>query len=282
MPADLHVHTTASDSTLTPREVIGECVVHGIEMVAVTDHDTVEGVAETEAAGREVGVRVVPGVEMTSYVDGREIHILGLFIDVQNGAFRDLARLACVARHERVHKMVGLLQQHNIEITADDVMAAAGPGVPGRPHVAQAMVKQGGVSSVSDAFKYYIANDGPAYVPKYDLSPAEVAGVIHGAGGVSIVSHPGVGLTDSLVRQLIADGVQGIEAFHPLHGPAQVERYLAMARELGALVSGGSDSHGGMRDATRIGAVLLDDEYVETLEARAAEIRSEQRTATDV
>jgi 3',5'-nucleoside bisphosphate phosphatase len=269
LPADLHVHTIASDSTLTPREVVAECAVHGVDTVAVTDHDTVDGVAETAAAGREVGVRVVPGVEMTSYVDGREIHILGLFIDMQNDAFRDLARRACVARHERVHKMVDLLQQHNINITADDVMAAAGPGVPGRPHVAQAMVKHGGVSSVSQAFKYYIANDGPAYVPKYDVSPAEVAGVIHGAGGVSVVSHPGVGLADLLVRQLIADGVQGIEAFHPMHSRAQVEHYLAMARELGALVSGGSDSHGGMRDVTRIGSILLDDEYVETLEARA-------------
>jgi 3',5'-nucleoside bisphosphate phosphatase len=277
MPADLHVHTTASDSTLTPAEVIGECAANQIDTVAVTDHDSIGAVAEATKIGAEAGVRVVPGVEMTCYAEGCEVHVVGLFIDPVHEAFTALMHRTRNARHERVREMVDLLQKKRVDILVEDVMAVAGGGAPGRPHVAQALVQVGAVYSVADAFRRYIGNDGPAYVPKFELNPVETAKVIREAGGVSIVAHPGGGLSDVLVRQLIGDGIDGIEVFHPIHWPAQIEHYLNMARQLDILVSGGSDSHGGVRESSRIGIIRLENHYVDALEARAAEIRSKLR-----
>jgi hypothetical protein len=277
VPADLHVHTTFSDSTLSPEEVVTQCVAAGIGTVAITDHDSTKGVAAAREAGQQAGVRVVPGVEMTAYEGDLEIHIVGLFVNPEHRAFRELTEQTRRARHERVFTMVDLLKEEGLDITPEAVLDIAGAGAPGRPHVAQALLKRGQVSSIAEAFDSYIGNDGPAYVPKHVLAPAEAAEVIHQAGGVSIIAHPGTGVPDELVRRMIQDGVHGLEAYHPLHSHANVSHYLAMADGLGALVSGGSDSHGGVREGTRIGAVLLDDERVEQIESRARKIQQNNK-----
>lgn len=277
LPADLHVHTTFSDSTLTPREVIQECLWHGIDTVAITDHDTIEGVADAIAEGEEVGVRVIPGVEMTAYDVLREIHIVGLFIDIRNEHLLDVLARGLEARRLRVFEIVRLLRKLDVNVSAEEVFQIAGAGAPGRPHVARAMVRHGHVQTFPDAFKYYIGNDGPAYVPKYQLTAAQVVGAIHGAGGVSVVAHPGARLPDESVRELIAGGVDAIEVYHPLHTYDKEKKYLKMAEELGALISGGSDSHGIAREWSRIGAVYLGRGLLHKLELRAQSRRPKSK-----
>ena len=269
LPADLHVHTTFSDSTLTPEEVIGRCVANHVGTVAITDHDALAGVGPATEVGREAGVRVVPGGELTAYDGPTEIHILGLFIDPEDRTLRAVIELARQVRYSRVAKIVRRLRALDVRISSDEVLEVAGSGVPGRMHVAQALVNLGQVASIQDAFKYYLGNQGPAYAPKHQLSPAEAAAAIHSAGGVSVVAHPGVGLPDALVREMVREGIRGIEVYHPLHSTEYVQRYLRLAAELGALVSGGSDSHGGVRKETHIGSVLIDDELVERIEQEA-------------
>lgn len=269
MSADLHVHTTFSDSVLTPAEVIAQCALKQIGTVAITDHDSINGVAPATEAGRGAGVRVVPGVEMTAYDGPAEIHIIGLFVDPAHRGFNEVVDYSREVRHTRLREIVEKLRKLNIGLSVDDVLEIADGGAPGRMHVARGLVECGEVASIADAFKYFIGNDGPAYVPKHNLTPAEAAAAIRGAGGVSIVAHPGTGLPDALVVQMLGDGIQGIEAYHPLHSDSDVERYLAMADEHGALVSGGSDSHGGVREKTQIGAVVIEDELVDRLERRA-------------
>ena len=273
MPADLHVHTTFSDSTQTPEEVIERCVVKGVATVAITDHDSVQGVPRATAAGQEVGVRVVPGVEMTAYDKSTEIHVVGLFIDPRN---RELTRViddSREVRHTRVHQIVDRLRRVNVNLSADDVFEIADGGSPGRMHVAQALVRNGYTASVADAFKRYIGNRGPAYVPKQKLTPAEAAAAIHQGGGVAIVGHPGIGVPDAMIRRMIDEGMDGIEVYHPLHSDRHVDHYLRLAWECGARVSGGSDSHGNAKEGTQVGNILVNDEIVRQLELGAEQIR---------
>ncbi len=269
MPADLHVHTNHSDSTLTPAAVVAECLAHGIRTVAITDHDSVDGVAAAAEAGRSAGLRVVPGVEMTAYDDRTEVHIVGLFVDPGNERLEAVLRETREARRRRIHEIVALLGKLDVEVSADAVFEIAGRGSPGRPHVAQALVRSGRVSSVADAFRYYLANGAPAYVPKHNLTPGEAAATVHDAGGVSVLAHPGVGLNAATIARILQCNIDGVEVYHPLHSEGDTHRFLDMAHELRLLVSGGSDSHGGMRPETQIGAVLLPDELVDRLEAYA-------------
>ena len=269
MAADLHVHTTFSDSTLTPEEVIHECLWHGVDVVAITDHDSVEGVRRAEEAGAGVGIRVISGTELTAYEGSLEIHIVGLFLDTENTALAELLKLSRDERRVRVFEIVRRLSELGVEITAEEVFKIAGDGSPGRPHVARTLKNRGHVQTIQDAFKYYIGNERPANVEKYRLTVPQAIAAIHNAGGTSVVAHPGARLSDETVRDLIESGVDAIEAFHPLHSYTKEHKYLQMADDLGALVSGGSDSHGIAREWARIGVIKVAPEFVEQLEERA-------------
>jgi predicted metal-dependent phosphoesterase TrpH len=267
--ADLHVHTTFSDSTLTPEEVIHECLWHGVDAVAITDHDSVEGVRRAEEAGAKVGIRVIPGAELTAYGDALEIHIVGLFVDMENVALAELLKRSRDERRVRVFEIVRRLSELGVEITAEEVFKIAGDGAPGRPHVARTLKDRGHVETIQDAFKLYIGNERPANVQKYKLTVLQAITAIHDAGGTSVVAHPGARLSDVTVRDLVKTGVDAIEAFHPLHSYTKEHKYLQMADDLGALVSGGSDSHGIAREWARIGVIKVAPEFVEQLEDRA-------------
>lgn len=275
MAADLHVHTTCSDSTRTPRQVIEQCARCPIGTVAITDHDAVDGVAAASAAGAELGVVVVPGVEMTAYVAQSEVHVVGLFVDPADGPLCAVLRQTREARRLRVYRMVDRLRALGVNVSAEAVFDIAAGGAPGRIHVAQALMRSGQVSSIADAFGYYIGNGRPAHVPKQQLSPAEAAAVIHGAGGAAVLAHPGAGLPDALVRQVMAEGMDALEAYHPLHLPHQVQHYQDLARDLGAAVSGGSDSHGDIEEGAQIGEIVIDDALVAEIERRAILRRSD-------
>lgn len=278
MAADLHVHTNCSDSTLSPQDVINECERQRVNIVAITDHDAVDGVpvATKAAAGRRV--RVIPGVEMTAYVEKTEVHVVGLFIDIEEPQLREVLRLTREERHLRIHKIIEKLSKINVRITPEQVMKYAKDGAPGRPHVAQALVEHGYASNIGDAFQKYIGSSAPAYIQKYELSPAEAAEAIHKAGGVAIIAHPGAGLADTLVREMLTQGLDGLEAYHPMHDNGQVQHYMDLAHKSQALVSGGSDCHGDVKEGVHIGGVTIDDEFVARIEKRSAEIRAAKTT----
>jgi hypothetical protein len=271
---DLHCHTTASDGTATPTELVDHAAERGVGVIAVTDHDTVAGIAEAVQASRELGVQVVAGIELSTRYTDREVHILGYFIDPTSEALLEAVTRMRSQRFERAEKMVERLRELGHEITMDDVLAASGGGVVGRPHVARALVARGHIASVRDAFTpELIADGGRAHVAREAPDSAAAVELIGRAGGVAVVAHPGVthhaGETKPLPAEAVADlaraGVAGLEIDHPDHPPLVRDRLNAMAHEFGLIPTGGSDWHG-LPEHT-LGGWTTSQESFERLEA---------------
>jgi hypothetical protein len=241
---DLHVHSTESDGTLTPGQLAHRAARRGIEVIALTDHDSVEGVRSCIAAATEAGVVCIPGVELSSDADGRDAHILGYFIDPEDETL--LTRLAQLrgGRLERAERMVRALNGAGYALRIEDVLAHAGGGAVGRSHVARALVDRGFATDIRDAFVRFIGAHGPYYQSKHLPGPAEVVATIKAAGGVAILAHPAVSNVEDLVGPLAAAGLDGVEAYHSEHTPEQAERLAAIASRLGLVVTGGTDYHG--------------------------------------
>jgi predicted metal-dependent phosphoesterase TrpH len=241
---DLHAHTTASDGALTPRELVRLAARHRVRVLAVTDHDSTEGLAEAidEAAGH--GIEIVPGLEINTDVPGAEIHVLGYYVDWQAGWFQAFLREQRAERVARVHRIVERLTELGLPITAEEVFAVCREGSPGRPHVAQAMVNRGHVKSVREAFDRWLRAGGPANVPRRRLEPDEAVAVIRRAGGVPVLAHPGLADRDEMIPALVASGLAGIETYYPEHSAAQVTAYRSMCERLDLVATGGSDYHG--------------------------------------
>ncbi|MHB8945107.1 MAG: PHP domain-containing protein [Bacillota bacterium] len=272
MAVDLHIHTTASDGTLSPTQAVEAALRAGLTGIAITDHDTVSGVAEAvEVAGGRL--RVVPGVEINTdaQVDGRwrEVHILGYLLDPASPALdRELQRLR-VARYDRAQRIVERLAQLRLPISFAKVREFAGGSPLGRPHIAQAMVDAGLVGSVLEAFRLYLGLGRPAYVERYKLSPEEAVRLVHSSGGAAVLAHPGLVGDDSIIAPLAAAGLDGLEARYPEHGRREARRYAAMARRYGLVVTGGSDAHGpGFPGRASIGEVRVPDKVIDELAAR--------------
>jgi hypothetical protein len=242
---DLHTHTTASDGTLSPRELVLTAVEHGVTVLAVTDHDSTDGLAEAMAeAAKHPPLTIVPGLEINCDVEGAEIHVLGYFVTYDAPWFQEFLREQRAERVSRVHRIAERLGELGMPIDPAEVLALAGEGAPGRPHVAQVMVKRGYVKSVREAFDKYLRSDGPANVPRRRLTPADAVRVIRRAGGVPVLAHPGLADRDELIPELVAAGLMGIEVYYAEHSAAQVAAYLAQCRRFGLVATGGSDYHG--------------------------------------
>jgi predicted metal-dependent phosphoesterase TrpH len=241
---DLHAHTTASDGTLPPRELVRTAARHGVRVLAVTDHDSTDGLAEAlDEAGR-LGLTIVPGLEINCDVEGAEIHVLGYLGDWEAPWFQDFLREQRAERVARVHRIAERLTALGLPIDPAEVFALAGDGAPGRPHVAQVMVNRGYVRSVREAFDRYLKAGGPASVPRRRLAPVEAVAVIRRAGGVPVLAHPGLADRDALIPGLVEAGLMGIEAYYAEHSPAQTAAYLALCRRFDLVATGGSDYHG--------------------------------------
>jgi predicted metal-dependent phosphoesterase TrpH len=283
MRIDLHAHTTASDGTFEPAELVGMAEAAGLNVVAITDHDGTSGWAETLRAlqyGRDAGVwstirTVVPGVEISCKIHGVGLHMLGYMFDPDHP---ELAAALAEVRESRTHRaeaMVEKARELGAPITWERVQEIAGDGVVGRPHVAQALVEAGIVPSVSDAFTpEWLGEGGRARVEKLDMDPFRAISLVQAAGGVTVMAHPlawrrGPVVDDEDIAAFASAGMTGIEMNHPDHGPKERDKVRGLAKELGLLTTGSSDWHGS-RKSTRLGDETTDPEVYEELVARSS------------
>ncbi len=245
MIIDLHSHTSHSDGELTSRGLVERAAGRGVTHLAVTDHDTVAGLAKAIAAGGEFGVCVVPGIEITAHFHGREVHILGHFIAPDSAALTAWSRDRLQERTERMRLMVERLQQAGVKVSWDDVQAEAGGESLGRPHLARALVRLGYVDTFQRAFTRYLSKGGAGYAERPTPAVADVCQLIRAAGGIASVAHPGANkISRAELRTLAELGLDAVETAHPEHPPSQESAYLRWAGELGLHSTGGSDFHG--------------------------------------
>jgi predicted metal-dependent phosphoesterase TrpH len=261
---DLHAHTTASDGSDSPGELIRRAKALGLAAIAVTDHDTVSGLDEAETAAREAGIAFVPGVELSVEDDRGRFHLLGYLFDPRDARLNEMLRSLRESRARRNAQMAEKMRELGLPVTMDDVIAEAGDGgeVIARPHFARALMKKGIVTSVQEAFDRYLATGKPLYLPKEVLTPRDAIALLHGAGGVAVMAHPGlIPAGDSALAHRIADlasvdGLDGIEAFYSQHTEAQTQHFLQIARSLALAVTGGSDYHGIAKPHVPLGIVF--------------------------
>jgi 3',5'-nucleoside bisphosphate phosphatase len=278
MFADLHLHSNFSDGTYTPEELASQAARHGLSVLALTDHDTVEGCTRMALACDRAGVEFVPGTELTAELNGNELHLIGYFLDTQNPKLLiEIAKFQTV-RQNRIREMVTRLNELDIPLDAEAVFAIANCRSPGRPHVGRALVQAGFCSSLDEAFERFLKKHRPAWVPKFKMSSVEAIELIHQAGGVAVMAHPGLNRTDDVIPHLVEAGMDGLECYHTKHPPATVEHYLELAEHYQLLVTGGSDCHGLNKGKPLIGSIKLPYEHVQQLKARAAENRQRLET----
>jgi hypothetical protein len=267
MFADLHLHSHFSDGTFAPEEIVARGHKSGFAALALTDHDTVEGCARMAAACDAAGIEFITGSELTAEHKDTELHILGYFLDATNEKLRaELARFQ-VVRQNRIREIVARLNELKVPLQADEVLALANCNSPGRPHVARSLVKGGHCKSSDEAFEHYLKKNRPAWVPKAKLPAADAIELIHQAGGLAVMAHPGLNRADDLIPDLVAAGLDGLECYHTKHSNSVTRRYLEMAEKLNLLVTGGSDCHGKSKGKPLIGTVKLDYVHVEKLKA---------------
>jgi predicted metal-dependent phosphoesterase TrpH len=242
---DLHTHTTASDGVLSPRELVRKAVRHGVRVLAITDHDSTDGIGDaTDEARAHPPLIVVPGLEINCDVDGGEVHILGYGVDHEAAWFQEFLRAQRDERRARVVRIAERLAELGLPIEVGEVFALVKEGSAGRPHVAQVMVQRGYVKTVREAFDRYLRTGGPASVPRRRLTPAEAIDVIRRARGVPVLAHPGLADMDGIIPGLVEAGLMGIETYYAEHSPGKTSAYRDLCRRLGLVATGGSDFHG--------------------------------------
>jgi predicted metal-dependent phosphoesterase TrpH len=260
---DLHAHTTASDGSLSPTELVEKAAALGLSALAITDHDTIGGLAEASLAADSLGIDLVTGVELSVEDDAGRFHLLGYLFNRDDSLLANTLVTIRASRAERNEQMAVRMAELGLPVTMDDVRAEAGDKgeVIARPHFARALMKAGIVGSVQEAFDLFLATGKPLYLPKDILLATDAIALLHQAGGLAVMAHPGlVPLSDSALAarasQLHADaGLDGIEAYYSQHTPTQTERFLALAGDVGLLVTGGSDFHGTPKPHVSLGIV---------------------------
>jgi predicted metal-dependent phosphoesterase TrpH len=241
---DLHAHTTASDGMLSPEGLVDLAKESGVSVLAVTDHDTLASIPRAMAEGTRVGLEVVPGVEVTAYVDDLEVHILGHFVHPDDARLAQFLACSRDDRIARIRRMIDKLWSLGLPLDAEEILSQAPGASVGRPHLAQAMVKRGYVGSVQEAFDRYLTVGKPAHVERARIPAAEAISAIKQAGGVPSLAHPGVYGRDEMIPRLVEQGLMGLEVHHPDHDPEAIFRYERMRLRYGMLAAGGSDYHG--------------------------------------
>ena len=266
---DLHAHSTASDGAASPAGLVTAARQARLSAIAITDHDTVAGVREATTAARDIGLRVVPGVELSAVDAAGETHLLGLHlsdleaIDARLAELRDMRR----TRAERIVQRLGAL---GVRISMDEVLSEAAGGAIGRPHVARVLVAKGWASDVRTAFDRYLGAGRPGFVAKERLSLADAIGIVHRAGGLAVLAHPGASATPDRLKALAAVGLDGVEVRHPSHDDGEIGRILSLTERLGLLPSGGSDWHGQQDGSRTLGVMQVPGDWLDRQDARLA------------
>ena len=265
MASDLHMHTSFSDGKLTPEELVAAAKAAGLAYMAITDHDTVEGIRHLYENGMYParGIHIIPGIEFSAHHPTQEIHILGYNIDIYHSDMEYKLSQVTDARWSRFSEMVERLQSQGYAIKEADVVKLAGVSKSiSRSHIARVLVKNGYFATVRDAFDKMLEKGRPAYVPHYRLEVDEIIDLIHSAGGTAVLAHPKLIKDDSIAEDICKKGIEGIEAFYPRHDEEDTKRYLAMAERHHLMVSGGSDFHGyPTRWPSELGLFTVEDSW---------------------
>jgi len=274
LSADLHIHTTFSDRSYKPEEIIDMAQKKDFKTIAISDHDTLDGINPALEYASNKDIEVIPAIEFSTFEGKAEIHILGYFIDHEDDYLRKIVKKIFDSRKIRAQKMVELLNKQNIDITYNEVKNMAGDDYIGRPHIAKLMVKRGYINEMKDAFTdQYIGNGGKAYVEKYKLSPVEAIDLILNTGGIPVLAHPvfinhGEPMDKQDIKKLKDTGLLGLEVYHSKHNEKTIGYYKNIAQELNLLITGGSDFHGENSPGVNLGDIRLSDDHIDKLKGK--------------
>ncbi len=256
---DLHLHTTASDGVMNPSEVVRYAKAKGLQAIAITDHDTIEGLEEGLLEAKRINFEVIPGIEISAEHSPGSMHLLGFFLDIHHPLLNERLDHLQKARAERNPRIVEKLKRLGIQIEYEEVMKASGGGQVGRPHFAQVLLEKNYVRTFQEAFERFLKKGAPAYVDKFRFTSKEAIHFINEAGGVAVLAHPktlnmnGHAELEALIHRLIQEGLKGIEAYYPEHSPPEVAQYKGLAERYGLLITGGTDYHGIEKNGLDIG-----------------------------
>lgn len=264
---DLHTHTTRSDGMHSPEELVALASDKHLTGIAITDHDEIGGIEKAVVRGAELGLEIIPGLELSTTYRGYDVHILGYFIDYQHAGLLRLLHVLQEQRVGRAHRIVEKLNRLGLGVPFETVLEYAGEGCIGRPHVANALVRHGYVTTFQEAFNHYLAEDRPAFVPKSVLTPEAAIAAIHQANGIAGLAHPGQNLTIEIVIDVIKLGVDAIETIHPKHSNERRRFFNELAVKFDLLQTGGSDFHGGAKGLEKLGQFTVSAEQVGLLKS---------------
>ncbi|MFH1754291.1 MAG: PHP domain-containing protein [Candidatus Latescibacterota bacterium] len=275
MNVDMHVHSAHSDGVQSPGKLVEMAAESRLSAISLTDHDSLEGVAECIAEAEKRGLEAISGVELSAELDDRDFHILGYGIDPKDEKLQNMLGQFRETRIKRGYKILEKLHAAGISLDAEQVMAVSPDGALGRPHIAKALFKNGFVKTYQEAFDRFLADGGPAYVKKFKLDPGEAVDYIHAAGGLAFVAHPGTFIRNiGELVEILAMGFDGIEVAHPNHSNSQRAEFETLAAEHNVLASGGSDYHGFTGKDTPIGKLEVPYRYFESIKERLQEINT--------
>lgn len=267
---DLHVHTNFSDGMLSPAGLIERANRIGIRVLAVTDHDTTEGIDPSLEAAKGKAIELVPAVELNSETEEAEVHILGYFIDHHQKSFQQRLEEIRRSRLERIRKILNKLEGLGVHLEESRILEISGRGSVGRPHIGWAMIEKGYAESLQESFEKFIARGAPAYVPRYKFPPEEAIRLILQCGGLPVLAHPGIMNCDQIIPNLVKEGLMGIEVYYSAHTFIDKEKYKQMAQNFGLLITGGSDYHGpGSKNQVELGSVYVPGKVYKSLKEKA-------------
>ncbi|MGB4504065.1 MAG: PHP domain-containing protein [Syntrophaceticus sp.] len=265
MYADLHIHSTASDGTLTPEEIVNLALKKELSVISITDHDTIDGIDRALEAARGTSLEVIPGIEINTDWEDTEIHILGYYLEYNSQFLQNTLFKIRQARERRAKLMIDKLAEHGVSLTYEQVKSIAGEATICRPHIAQAMIEGGYVASIKDAFEKYLLRGKPGYVPREKLDPFSAIAIIERANGVPVLAHPGLSERDDLIPAFAKKGLLGIEVYYPFHTPDMVDQYKWFCRKYGLVMTGGTDYHGPGTEYPSLGEVSVSKKDIENL-----------------
>lgn len=266
--ADLHMHSSCSDGTQTPEEVVIASKDVGMSCIAISDHDTIDAIKPAIACGKEHGVEVIPAIELSTEIDKKDVHMLGYLFDYENAEFLEVINKIQYSRIGRMHDMIAKLKEAGVDdISFEDVEEFAGTKSLGRPHLAHFLEARGWVKNKQEAFDKYLADGRPGCVPKFKISPFEAIEMVEKAGGISVLAHPKFSQVDEHIPAFVEAGLGGIEVYYPNTPRELIRFYEGLVEKHGLVATGGSDAHGDNKKHTYIGKVSVPYELVEKLKS---------------